>query len=247
MKEWEKFGKRDPYYSVLNDNRFRLQGGNQKEKLMEELFISGERHVEKIFDVIEKHFGNELKYERALDYGAGVGRVVLPLAKKFTQVVAADCSRSMLDEARKNCEARGLSNVFYAHTQETGEPFPLDQKYDFIHSYAVFLHIPVKDGEVIFSKMLNSLNAGGTAAVQFSYATTRPVMRLYSLISEYVPLVYNLQNLLKGRSFFYPQMHMNYYNLNRIFKIVQENQCSIFDVRFVDHAGRLSVMLLLNK
>jgi len=51
-KEWEKFGQCDPYYSILNDNRFREEG--ETYELKKELFDSGVRHVNDIFNTISK-------------------------------------------------------------------------------------------------------------------------------------------------------------------------------------------------
>jgi ubiquinone/menaquinone biosynthesis C-methylase UbiE len=69
--------------------------------------------------------------DRALDVATGAGHTALALAPAVAAVVAYDLTPAMLEEASRNAEARGLSNV--ATMQGTAEslPFP-DQSFEIV-------------------------------------------------------------------------------------------------------------------
>src|SRR5437870_4916423 len=97
-KAWEKFGRDDPYFGVLAEEKF--TAGKIVDN-RDDFFASGRSSVSQIIERFEKHFG-ALSRGRALDHGCGVGRLALPLAEHFDHVVALDISPSMLAEAAAN-------------------------------------------------------------------------------------------------------------------------------------------------
>ena len=64
-----------------------------------------------ILSNIHKHLDPGFQPINALDFGCGVGRLVIPLAKISTSAVGIDVSESMLAEARKNCELNSVHNI----------------------------------------------------------------------------------------------------------------------------------------
>ncbi len=79
---------------------------------------------------------------RALDFGCGVGRLVIPLSKIAESVTGVDVSESMLNEAISNCDNQNVNNANFIKADDNLSM--LSGKYDFIHSYIVFQHIPTK-------------------------------------------------------------------------------------------------------
>jgi 2-polyprenyl-3-methyl-5-hydroxy-6-metoxy-1,4-benzoquinol methylase len=106
---WEEWGRRDPYFGVITDPKFRMSAMDAVIK--KEFFDSGESDVHYVMTLIKKFIDPGFAPKRVLDFGCGVGRTLVPLAKLAEQVVGIDVSRSMLQEARKNCDARQLRNV----------------------------------------------------------------------------------------------------------------------------------------
>src|ERR1700761_1670726 len=96
---WENYGKRDPYYGVLSDDKFRNQ--NLSEAVLAAFMQSGETHIDDALKFAESNFG-PLQRGRALDFGCGVGRLLLPLARRFSHAAGLDISDSMLGETRRN-------------------------------------------------------------------------------------------------------------------------------------------------
>ena len=110
-KAWQKWGRDDPYFGVLADPRF---AAAQIAASREEFFATGDIFISGLLAKLEHHFGPVAR-GRALDHGCGVGRLSLPLAAAFRDVVALDVAPAMLDEARANVErAKGAMRTCMA-------------------------------------------------------------------------------------------------------------------------------------
>ena len=107
-RNWTQFGQTDPYCAVVTDEKYRR--GQLSADHLAEFFETGRRHVEWTFGMIHRHFQPDLRPRRALDFGCGVGRLVIPLAARCEQVVGADIAPGMLEEAKKNCAQRNITN-----------------------------------------------------------------------------------------------------------------------------------------
>ena len=107
-RNWTQFGQTDPYCAVVTDEKYRR--GQLSADHLAEFFETGRRHVEWTFGMIHRHFQPDLRPRRALDFGCGVGRLVIPLAARCEQVVGADIAPGMLEEAKKNCTQRNITN-----------------------------------------------------------------------------------------------------------------------------------------
>jgi|SRR5688572_1618591 len=243
-RNWKKLGEIDPYYGVLSLPRFRdaaTEGATRRE-----FFTSGEDYVERIFAIIRDSLAPEFAPSRALDFGCGVGRVTIPLARRAAEVVGIDVSDSMLNEAAKNCEEVGAGNVTLLKSDDRLEN--LSGVFDFLHSYIVFQHIPVRRGEMILRQMLRRLADNGVGALHFTYADKRPRWaRLLRELCDIVPYGHNLFNLAKGRPFRYPHVEMNLYNLNRLILHLQEHGCHQVHLRFSEHGKQIGVILFFKK
>ena len=139
-KAWQRFGKIAPYFAVLAHPRFSAAAKDGETR--REFFTSGAEHVERLFAIIRETIDPEFAPRRALDFGCGVGRVTIPLARRVAQVVGVDVSDSMLDEANKNCEEAGVRNVTLIKSDDSLENLSGD--FDFLHSFIVFQHIPAR-------------------------------------------------------------------------------------------------------
>ena len=79
-EDWKRYGDTDPYYGVLTEPRFHRD--NLNPDALSEFWATGEAHVERIATLFAAHLGRELRPRRSLDFGCGVGRVLLPLARR---------------------------------------------------------------------------------------------------------------------------------------------------------------------
>jgi SAM-dependent methyltransferase len=238
-KTWEFYGKTDPYFGVLTSEQFRTS--NLTEGNRQAFFETGEKYVSFIFDVIHELVPAPFRPRSALDFGCGVGRVTLPVARRADSAVGVDVSESMLVQARANARQQGLENVSFVRGDD--DLSGVTGRYDFIHSFIVFQHIPRKRGETIVKRLVELLEDDGIGVLQFTYsfASSTPLSRKL-LISAYknLPPVYWLRNLVKGIPMREPMMQMNEYDLNRLLRILEEAGCHRVQIRFTEtgHFGQ---------
>lgn len=242
--EWERLGRSDPYYGVVSLDKFRK--GKMDPAARSAFFQSGQEHIDFILEIIRDKIDPAFAPKRALDFGSGVGRCAIPLAKQCESVVGMDVSPSMLEEARANCEEQGVTNI--EHTLGDGDLSGLAGGFDLIHSFIVFQHITPKKGEKILKGMIEKLHNNGVLAVQLLYAReeTRFVKALGWLRIR-VPLVHNFANLVYGKSFREPLMEKNCYDLNRVFLLVQNSHCGHVHAMFQGKGRLKSILLFIQK
>jgi SAM-dependent methyltransferase len=239
---WEYFGKNDPYFAVSTFDQFRSE--NLTDQGKDEFFLSGEEQVARVFDEIETNLHPGFKPKRALDFGCGVGRIVIPLASRAAHVTGVDISKAMLTETARNCESRNLDNVELLETTEflstTGPEF------DLIHSAIVFQHIAPSHGMPIVKAMVERLRVGGIGVLHFTYSGGLGGLQgLRADAYKRFPFLYALKNKLKGQRR-EPLMPIYIYNLNDIMSVLQANDCHNCVVRF-SHHGHEGVVLFFQK
>ena len=242
-REWEKYGRDDPYFGVITDNRFHRE--NLTPELKAEFFHSGHCYIEDVLAKIRRHLAADFTITRALDFGCGVGRLVIPLAGLAKRVTGVDVSDSMLAEARRNCRARDIDNVTLVKSDDSLSR--VEGEYDFIHSIIVFQHIPVARGERIFSHLLSHLQPGGVAVVHFTYAKKYALRKWFAFAKGYIPGATSLFNLVQGRRMGTPQMQMNAYHLNPLLQAIQNTAADACYLEFTNHGGELGVILYFRK
>lgn len=210
---WKKYGSKDPYYGVLSDEMYRKQNLNQAS--LEEFFESGQSHINHVLSVVEEHFGNKLM-AAALDFGCGVGRLVLPLSRIYTKVSGVDVAPSMIEEAHKNCQAFDVNNVnFFRSDDQLSE---VNGEYDLVHSVIVLQHIPRRRGEKIIRRLMQLTKpAGGILVIHVNLTRNASVIRKVINYGRrnFWPLDWFV-NFTQGKSINEPFMQMNSYNLTRI-------------------------------
>ena len=243
---WEEWGRRDPYFGVITDQKFRLSEMDDRSK--KEFFESGESHVQGVLATIRRHIDPAFAPRTVADFGCGVGRLLMPFAKIADEVVGLDVSTSMLEEARRNCDEQGLRNVRLSASDDSLSA--LYGSFDLIHSCIVFQHIPLDRGRAIFSKLLLHLRPGGVGAIHLTYSKTR-FASTHGLAPALPPTVVSSgadtpsseTSIPSNRTGADPEIQMNPYNVNEILFLMQCRGVQQFHVEFSDHGGELGVFL----
>ena len=236
--DWEYFGKSDPYFAVLAEQRYHCASLN--EELRTRFFETGQLHMNRVLKTIESKLEGSFCPERGLDFGSGVGRLAIPMARICNSVIAADVSESMLKEAEENCKRKGIANVEFVRSDDG--LCDIVGPFDFINSYLVFQHIPRKQGLKIFRRLLEMLAEGGVGVFHFTYfRTSSSIVRFISWIRKSSRFVNGLANVILKRPFGHPVMEMNEYRLNEVFRALQENSCKPFQVNFSSHTTSYDV------
>jgi len=218
-KQWEAWGEKDPYRGVLTQEKYQISKINSD--ILDDFFESGEKHIEKVLADVKEHLDKDFVPERALDFGCGVGRLLIPLSKLCEEVVGIDVSDSMLAKADKELKRRDIHNCQLVKSDD--ELSLLNRKFNLIHSYIVFQHIPVKRGEKIIAKLLDSLEEGGVGILHFIYHDQNsPLAQISKFIKTSIPFSYKLKRILKGENLSAPPpVEMNCYDLRKLYLLLQ--------------------------
>jgi ubiquinone/menaquinone biosynthesis C-methylase UbiE len=243
-KQWEVFAEISPYFGVVIWDQFRPE--NLTDETIAEFFQTGEKYIEQIEGLIKQHLDAGFAPRRCLDFGCGVGRLVVPLARRHAEVVGVDISQGMRAEAARNCEKFGLKNVEFIESDDALSK--VSGQFDFIHSYIVLQHIPTRRGESLLRRMTELLADDGVAALHFTYAKNESLGKRFKYwMHTSVPFAHNFINLAKGRKFNYPYTQINQYDVNKLLEIVQQSGCEHSYLRFTNHDGLLGVILMFQK
>jgi SAM-dependent methyltransferase len=233
-KAWERFGKEDPYFGVLADEKFATAMIDENR---DAFFATGAAAARRILRDYEAHFGS-LPRGRALDHGCGVGRLSLPLAKEFAEVLGLDVSQSMVAEARLNADRAGRQNLNFALADDALSH--AIGAFDFVNSLMVLQHVPVRRGLRILSRLLAKVGPAGGFHVHVSIRTDRLRSRSLWWLSHHIPGVKIWQNICAGRPWNAPAMQMNNYPLNRIAVLLAANGISDFLISTERHGPFLT-------
>jgi len=206
----------------------------------QEFFDSGRWHLDHVLRVIRRHLDSNFTPLTILDFGCGVGRLLIPFAEVAQEVIGLDVSPSMLEEAKRVCDERKLSNVRFIRSDDSLSG--LSGTFDLIHSYIVFQHIPFDRGREIFSKLLQRLRPGGIGAIHFLYSKSH-----YSDTHGLRPLA-AADKFQRAKSTLPlpgtdPEMQMNPYGMTEILFLMQRRGVTRFYAEFSDHGGELGIFI----
>jgi len=242
--EWKKFGRQDPYYGVLSQDKYRK--GNLTPAALREFFDSGRQHMDFVLATIRRHLDPQFRPRRALDFGCGVGRCLIPMAALTPAAVGLDISEAMLAEARRNCEQQGVRNIELVLSDDTLSR--LTGAFDLAHAILVFQHIPPARGVALFARLVERLADGGVGVVQVPYHRgVAGAVKALGALRKHVPLAHNLANLAGGKPWSEPLMEKNCYDLNRLLRVLQEGRCGRLHVEFQGRGRLLSAILFFQK
>src|SRR5262249_41033519 len=118
------------------------------------------------------HLDEEFSPAAALDFGCGVGRLLVPIAKRSRSAVGIDVSDGMLQEAKSQCASIGLTNVRLIKSDD--RLTHVTEKFDLINSYIVLQHVSPERGKVIARSLIERLNDGGIGVLHFTYDKQPP-------------------------------------------------------------------------
>jgi SAM-dependent methyltransferase len=234
--DWDKWGEIDPYFGVLSSDEYRTENLNAQSKA--KFFRSGEQYIGQTLDEIRSHLDKDYHPERSLDFGCGVGRLLIPLAGLSKEAVGVDVSDHMLAEASSNCQKRSVNNVSFIKSDDALSN--LTGTFDLIHSVIVLQHIPEKRGMLLIDSLLRHLDPGGVVAIQFYYGSDAPkAIRGLVKLRYKLPVANYARNLIRGRPLREPAMQLHTYDLNAVISLLEDaGVSSIYLKPFKDHGFR---------
>jgi SAM-dependent methyltransferase len=223
-----------PTYAVLTEPRYH---GELSKSDRAEFFRTGEENVTEMISIIRSRLDPAFAPARALDFGCGVGRVLIPLAARCREVTGVDVSPAMLEEARRNCDAAGAAHVRLIQSDDTLSA--IKEKFDFIHSYIVLQHIPVSRGERLVRELAGRLAPDGVGVfhVVYSHPPALALRRFIYWARTRLPGAHWALNIARGRPARTPMMQANRYSVTRLLDILNSSGCPEVHVRFTNYDG----------
>jgi ubiquinone/menaquinone biosynthesis C-methylase UbiE len=157
-QQWEALGTNDPYWAVLTDPGKKAGRWNKAE-----FFQTG---IDEIGSLLKKisRLGIQPRFELALDYGCGVGRLSRALSTSFERVLGIDISDAMLSEARS--ANAGFDNIQFLRNNGASLSGIAAETVDFIYSNIVLQHSPRKIQRVLIREFCRVLRPGAILVFQ---------------------------------------------------------------------------------
>jgi SAM-dependent methyltransferase len=158
-RDWNELAEFDPYWAVLT-RRDRKNGGWD----LDEFFATGEAEVG---GVLERCGEQErpARWDRALDYGCGVGRLTRAASKRFGECVGVDISDRMVARARE-INADHPSCTFVVGNGLDLRDFEAES-FDFVYCSLVLQHLPeLSRAEHLIAEFLRIVRPDGIAVFQ---------------------------------------------------------------------------------
>lgn len=158
--DWEHNAQADAHFAILSDS---AHAERSWEDEPDRFMASGELEISRVMEFleaagIEPHFDGA-----ALDFGCGLGRLTNALGRRFQTSVGVDISPTMVDRARAQCSAPGVS--FVVNQRDDLGQFD-DATFDFIYSNIVLQHVGNELQRRYLAEFCRVLAPGGLAVVQ---------------------------------------------------------------------------------
>lgn len=133
-RDWEIFAQEDPLWAILSHPD--KQGRRWS---LDEFLATGEGDVTRLIRTLE-NLAEPVSRHDVLDFGCGVGRIAIPLTRRFDRVTGLDAAPSMIAQAQRLNPAP--DRLTFIHSDAPRLPFA-DASFDVVHTYLVLQHIPI--------------------------------------------------------------------------------------------------------
>ena len=213
-EQWTALGEKDPYWSVLSDEKFRIESF---ETHSQSFWDSGVFVLNELDDVINQH-SISVNYGTVVELGCGVGRLTRFLAERFEHTIALDISPGNLEICRAETRTtKGSVEPTLIQNPQELEKLP---HFDLFVSYIVLQHNPPPIQYFVLNSALKLLRPGGLAMFQV------PTM---GMNYEFV-----VKNYLSEKA---AEMDMHVLPFSAIFKIFKQNDLTCIDIKHDFQAG----------
>lgn len=207
-RTWSQFGEETPHWSVMADDRF---VPDNIETHIADFNRSGFEHLELSLNSLRRAGLMRYRFDRAMDFGCGVGRLSIPLSRIAGHVTAIDVSPGHLKLARQRAASVEAPNIDFVQLTDL-RALETFSDYDFILSLIVLQHNPPPVMAYAFKRLLRALAPGGVAIIQMP-----------TLVSDYFSVTEYLANPTRD-------MEMHALPQRAILEMIEEEGCRPVEV-----------------
>jgi SAM-dependent methyltransferase len=214
---WTKMGESEPMWSVLTDDKFKIDRFLPHSA---KFYSSGQDDVNRFLTWLLRNGQTHTTFERCLEFGCGVGRVTLWLARLLPHVIACDISKPHLQLAEAHLRTHRIVNTELLHIQSLAQLDLLDGV-DAIFSMIVLQHNPPPIIICILRKWFHLLRPGGVA--------------FFQVPTYWAGYSFNLEEYLTSAP--PTDMEMHLLPQRSIFALAAECGCSVLEVEPDNYTG----------
>ena len=202
---FDAFAAREPHFAVLTAPRFLSR--NLTADTEREFFASGEGIVDWILRVIDAGLVPEFAPMTILEYGCGIGRLALPLARRPGSVIAVDRSPAMLARAREEARRQALEHIEFLDPHQL---FTSGRRFDLVVCYHVLQRLRRDDAMALVNRLSALIAPGGVGVFQWPYRSDATVtVRAARWARERLPAANAFANRFRGKDASVPFMPTN--------------------------------------
>ena len=220
--DWEKLARENAYWAVLTEDQFE---GKVSKDAMESFFARGVRDVDGFQGEIQRYFPDFTPpFDSVIDFGCGVGRLLIPMARRAQRAYGVDVSETMRVLAQANAQAFGLRNISCVETP--AELLKAGVKADWVSSFIALQHIEPTRGYFIINDLLQCVRPGGCASLHvplFKTSDRRDYFndRVMYFRNDY----YKSETVFIDRdNYEHPDIQMYDYDANTLIALFHKNQ-----------------------
>ncbi len=207
---WQAVGREAPHWSVLTQTRFRPEEIDEHKAAF---YGSGEADAELLAAILGRHGTTPEEVGRCVEFGCGVGRVTLALARRFPRVNACDISTAHIAVGKEEAAARRIRNIGW-HEATVAEPMPRGH-WPLWFSRIVLQHNPPPVQAHLLRLAFRGLAGGGFAVFQ--------------LVTHRVGYRFSMEEYLARSG--PPDMEMHVLPQDAVFRLAAEARLEVLDVR----------------
>ncbi len=228
-----KVAEADPYWGMVADDQSHSRSMSQAQ--LNEFYQSGHQYTTDLFADIDK-FRPGFLPSRVLDFGCGVGRLLLPLAGHSHEAVGVDIIPRLLELAANRAGDEGITNAVMVHGDDALTK--VQGPFNLVHSFIGIQHIQPRRGLALLRHFMNLLVPGGMFVFQVN-STKR-----HELINSGVPEIECFQRSeggspdLKRKSTLSTEAVSEYdFDLNDILALVRDYTRSAMSIWLIPDEG----------
>jgi SAM-dependent methyltransferase len=238
MGHWDEFAAREPYFAVLTQPRFLRQQFDEATEA--EFFRSGEQYVYDLVLTLSRVAPRFIP-RSVLEYGCGVGRLLIPLARAYDNVTGVDISPSMLRHARAHLDRAELPSVELMDTEAFAGD---DRTFDLVNCFLLLQRLRPAEGLALLQRLARRVREGGVGVFHVPYRNEASAgVKLTRGLRARVPGANRLFNVARRQAADMPLIESHAYDLGEVLALLKENGFEDPQLHFTGHGDLEGVVI----
>jgi hypothetical protein len=163
-RTWANLGATEPYWSVLADPRWKASRMAEAD-ILDAFYDTGRTTLQRLDRWLARSHVSIPSTCTCAEYGCGVGRCTIWLARRYARVIAFDISEPHLALAQARARSEGLDNIEFVQVKSEADLERL-RGIDFFYSVIVLQHNPPPLILAILRHVFEGLRLHGVAYFQ---------------------------------------------------------------------------------